>query len=579
MTPFDQSVVSESSGRLHLHSIIALGAIVVTTISTLVFGVLALQRESTSLADQAGLRLVNQATSVAHALNDSFDERLRQIELLASWAMADLRGATDRVAAPVQREALDSMLAFFDGLVWLGVTNATGEVQVASGGLLEGMSIADRPVFIGGMLRAFVGDRHRASRLQSSLRPDRPAWEVLDVGAPIKAQGGALAGVVVAHLDWDWFLASHRQVFSTRRLDAGGEAWLLDRDGELVSGTGHLDADASARRLPQAINDRIVALAAQGGGWTRVTWVDGRDVFVGVSAVAVGGGHADFAWTSVVIEDAALALANVRETMLWLTLVSLLVMGLAFLIARGLAARIVAPLRRLVDVTRSLKDHPSSDIPIVGGYREAVELSTALQSLIHSLGVVSSRLAVERTRSTRDALTQLLNRHALDDIVERAAAESLAAGESLALVHIDLDGFKPINDRYGHAVGDAALREVATRLLREIRHHDFAFRLGGDEFFVVLRISSFTPDLSAFKLVDRLLRVIESPFTVPEMTEPLRLGATAGVAIWPERLGHDSAEPTAAASPKTTWQAVMVRADEALIAGKQQEKGRVYMAP
>ena len=92
-------------------------------------------------------------------------------------------------------------------------------------------------------------------------------------------------------------------------------------------------------------------------------------------------------------------------------------------------------------------------------------------------------------QSTRDAVTQLLNRGAIDGILEREETRFQAGGEDYIVIMLDVDDFKRINDRFGHTIGDSVLRSVAERLSGAIREQDFAARYGGDEFLIVLSVS------------------------------------------------------------------------------------------
>ena len=149
---------------------------------------------------------------------------------------------------------------------------------------------------------------------------------------------------------------------------------------------------------------------------------------------------------------------------------------------------------------------------------------------------------VEKDRRTRqeaetDSLTGLANRRALERTLEAALGRARARARSVGVVMLDLDGFKAINDTHGHAVGDAALREVARRLRACVRERDLVARPGGDEFIVVLT------DVGGFSgavrdSVDRIRETLAEPFAV-EGT-PMELRAAIGVASHPED-GADSA--------------------------------------
>lgn len=126
----------------------------------------------------------------------------------------------------------------------------------------------------------------------------------------------------------------------------------------------------------------------------------------------------------------------------------------------------------------------------IGAYDDAD--ATVVQSLAPYLAVAIRqrilRHAVERERfrAEHDALTRLANRTLFGKALEDALAHSRRAGERAGLLFLDLDGFKGVNDRYGHDAGDLVLRLVARRLSRSVRESDVAARMGGDEFAVLL---------------------------------------------------------------------------------------------
>jgi len=98
-------------------------------------------------------------------------------------------------------------------------------------------------------------------------------------------------------------------------------------------------------------------------------------------------------------------------------------------------------------------------------------------------------------KAIRDPLTGLYNRHYLEDISKKLLNEAKREKTTLALIFIDLNNFKPINDIYGHEIGDEVLKEVANELKKSFRSYDTIVRYGGDEFIVLLKIPKEKFDL------------------------------------------------------------------------------------
>jgi len=129
-----------------------------------------------------------------------------------------------------------------------------------------------------------------------------------------------------------------------------------------------------------------------------------------------------------------------------------------------------------------------------------------------------------------DALTGLPNRTLLIDRLERALAAAQRNAHTLALLFMDLDGFKPVNDGYGHEVGDRLLQAVAGRLIGMLRNADTAARIGGDEFVVLLPVITAADD--AEDIANRLRSAIASPFDIDG--HRIMISASVGIARYPE---------------------------------------------
>jgi diguanylate cyclase (GGDEF)-like protein len=126
-----------------------------------------------------------------------------------------------------------------------------------------------------------------------------------------------------------------------------------------------------------------------------------------------------------------------------------------------------------------------------------------------------------------DELTGLPNRRFLDEVLNRHACRAAEPGDALALLHVDLDRFKQINDTLGHAAGDAMLAHVAGLLSADAGQGNFVARVGGDEFIVVCFNKTDTRDLA--ELADRIIAKIRQP--VPYEGHFCRFGASIGIAI------------------------------------------------
>ena len=159
-----------------------------------------------------------------------------------------------------------------------------------------------------------------------------------------------------------------------------------------------------------------------------------------------------------------------------------------------------------------------------------------------------------------DPLTGLPNRRALAEALERAIARAQRTGLPLAVLALDLDGFKAINDRHGHPAGDAALIEVAARLRRTIRRSDLVARLGGDEFAVIA--AELNGPAPVVRLARRLGAALRAPIALADAVA--RIGVSIGVAFYPGRRRHAGG--------------ALARADPALYAAKRERVGCRFSA-
>ncbi len=146
---------------------------------------------------------------------------------------------------------------------------------------------------------------------------------------------------------------------------------------------------------------------------------------------------------------------------------------------------------------------------------------------------ITDRHAAEeaiRYQALHDTLTGLANRSLLMEQLDREVALGQRQGHPFALLYIDLDGFKPVNDRLGHAAGDALLLQVAERLRQCTRESDMVCRQGGDEFVILVPQAGSLDELD--RLATKLLQQLSHPFVLPEST--VQISASIGIARFPD---------------------------------------------
>ncbi len=161
--------------------------------------------------------------------------------------------------------------------------------------------------------------------------------------------------------------------------------------------------------------------------------------------------------------------------------------------------------------------------------------------------------------ANHDGLTGLPNRLLLADRMELALATAERQGERLAVCFVDLDGFKPINDAFGHATGDQVLKIVAERLKALLRGSDTVARMGGDEFVILVGGLKQAGDCQAF--LERLQQTIDSP--IPVANGIVRVSASIGVSVFP----HDGSDADE----------LLKHADEAMYLAKRAGKARFVL--
>ncbi|MFC4518794.1 diguanylate cyclase domain-containing protein [Cupriavidus pinatubonensis] len=198
-------------------------------------------------------------------------------------------------------------------------------------------------------------------------------------------------------------------------------------------------------------------------------------------------------------------------------------------------AQIVEPLRNLMRVAhavRSERDFAQRTPP--ARIEELNALGDDFNGLLDELETWQNQMQHENRslahRASHDSLTGLLNRSAFEELLELAVRAAAASASYAALLYLDSDDFKGINDRFGHAAGDVVLVALAQRIRASVREGDVVARLGGDEFAVL--ITSLRAAADIVPIAEQILRRVPEPILLPDGT-CITASLSIGIAVFP----------------------------------------------
>jgi diguanylate cyclase (GGDEF)-like protein len=511
------------------------------------------------------------AAQMRDKLDRSMFERYRDLSIVA---------ALDPLIAPALRDQnrrahLANLQRTYPDYAWIGYTDRTGKVLAATGGLLEGADVSERPWFTGAIAGPFVGDVHKAVLLEKLLtNPDPSApLRFVDVAMPLKDTDGALIGTVGAHLSWSWAAGIKTSLLAADHIADGVEILVLSGDGDVLLGDPRLEG--------QHLELASVAAAQRGEtGVTEETWPDGVAYLTGYSRARGFRDYPGLGWIVLARQPVEFALHPVHIVERLILAGGLATSLLFCLMGIWIARRVAAPLVRLGAAATAIgADSRVQDIPAVGGFAEVRTLAAALRAMLarlgqkqieleeanatlesrvdertaaltqsnHALGEeIAERRRVEAERegligqlkqmAETDFLTGVMNRRSFYAAAERELSAARRYVRGLAVVMLDIDHFKAINDRHGHQVGDEVLKAVAAICRAECRDSDVVARYGGEEFVLLLQEAHPGEAREAAERIRAALA--RAPVRVGDLAVPVTasLGiATAG----PETAGID----------------------------------------
>lgn len=450
--------------------------------------------QATEMAQDALLQV---ARSVADRLDQDLAERQREIRNVAALEALQPHWLENTGSL---RKVLDTMQSTLPDYAWIGFADQDGRVRAATGGILEGASVAQRPWFSNGIKQAAVEDVHLASLLQSLLKPhaDGTPFRFVDVAAPVSDGSGRIIGVLGTHLSWRWADVVRREVLSSRRPELKEDIIVLDRSGRVLLGP---DLGAAPYTAAELAAGRFIDRRAGGDRLATAAATHGR------------GDYAGLGWIVVALQPVDTALAGANRLTGLILLVGLIAAVLGMVGIGLIAGRLSRPLTRLTEAVDRIGRQPNARMTDrVHGSPEVLRLSTAIRSLLRRIGTAEEDARLSRVEATdavhaaedrvrrlgadlramqvladTDGLTGLLNRRAFLPLANDAMSYFKRYRRGICVLMIDIDHFKRVNDLYGHAAGDEVIRQVGRIIRDAIRTTDKVARFGGEEFVVLLR--------------------------------------------------------------------------------------------
>jgi diguanylate cyclase (GGDEF)-like protein len=327
------------------------------------------------------------------------------------------------------------------------------------------------------------------------------------------------------------------KVLTQQRLPPQWIGAILDSQGTIVARTHEMDRFIGSKGSPQLVR-RIAEVYEDALETTTAE---------GIPVISVFHRSEMSRWTVAIGIPTRSLTSALWQSIGWLVVVMVLVLAGSLGLGWAVGGRVARSVQALTRPALALGFGEAVNVPPLG-LRETNEVAAALTR-------ASRRLLQAEHQAQHDALTGLANRGLFATIVNDRIALCRRTGSPLAVLYIDLDGFKIVNDHHGHAVGDELLRAVAARLKSGLRSSDVAARLGGDEFAALLfETSAQAAGAVASKLIDS----ISQPYQLG--AHEVTLSASIGVAGYPES--------------GTNCEQLLQRADEAMYRAKVAGKRR-----
>lgn len=558
------------SAPFRLGTLITIGVCLTVTLTVLIQIALVHHLTIGYAAKDAELRLQQLSWQMRDSLNRVVAKGIGDVRLLTELPEVRQAGSPEQA-----RAVLESLQSTFPDYAWIGIAEVDGKVFAATRSMLQHADVSTRPWFQSGKLGVRASDYHPAVLLGKLLPVAPDPWRFIDMAGPVLDDNGKLRGVLGVHMSWDWVRRRAEELIAPALREYGAQIFVVRDDGTVILGPAGTEETT--------LTTSSMALARGGKtGSVKEVWPDGISYLTGYSMTGNEHDPATLRWTVLVRQSEQLAMVGPRHLEQRVLLLSLVLAAVFAVLATVLARRLTGPLDALSSTieqaARSVESGAARPvIPEITAFHEAQVLSQSMRELVRSehahldaLKTLNEHLEVTVMKRTaelqvllmRDVLTGLPNRRAIMQILPEAMARAMRSGRPCAVLFLDLDGFKGINDAHGHEEGDELLCQFGARVQNAVRTTDTVARLSGDEFVVVLELLADAAD--AADKARQLVTTLQQPYRLKSAT--VNVSASIGVAL------HQSDDPR-------DLNALLARADTAMYSAKRQGKNQVAIAP
>ncbi|GIZ51494.1 hypothetical protein NCCP691_15080 [Noviherbaspirillum aridicola] len=369
-----------------------------------------------------------------------------------------------------------------------------------------------------------------------AAQQDKPVWSpvyndfssrepTITLAQAVRRADRSLVGVVAT----DVTLKLLTDFLRTLRVSDNGIAFVIDGNGYMIATSGQELPFRMVDGQPKRMHVSEMRTALISRAWFGIQDWKRRDagtrepvtLAAGQARIAAGelGGRYGVDWLTVVAVPQSDFTAGVQRSLMQGVLIAVLCILAAIAIGMSLISRVLGDIRKLTDAARRIGE--GQPLPHLNLRRrdELGQLALSFSEMEHNLRI--------------DKLTAVFNRASLIaqiGFLRRQLDQKAGERPHFALLFIDLDHFKTVNDQYGHAAGDRVLATVAARLKESVRVTDVVARYGGDEFVILLKGLTEPADVTAME--EKIRNVVEAP--VPLEHGTARVGVSIGWAMFPD---------------------------------------------